>query len=143
MTDRAITLDITPVAKPRMTKRDKWAKRPVVENYWAFKKELSRLVKKEKVNPEDYDSLVIGFHVPMPESWSNKKRARMLWTMHQQRPDVDNLTKAVLDSLYKEDSRVCSICAYKMWTNKGEIFICFSKTTSINEIETRIGRVNA
>lgn len=26
----------TPVAKPRMTKRDKWAKRPCVMKYWAW-----------------------------------------------------------------------------------------------------------
>ena len=29
-----ITLNITPVAKPRMTQSDKWKKRPIVEKYW-------------------------------------------------------------------------------------------------------------
>ena len=38
-----ITLNILPVAKPRMTQRDKWQKRPVVEKYWRYKEDLKLL----------------------------------------------------------------------------------------------------
>ena len=34
--------NITPVAKPRMTKRDKWLKRSVVEKYWEFKRNIQK-----------------------------------------------------------------------------------------------------
>lgn len=34
---KEIILDIEPVAKPRMTKKDKWAKRPCVMKYRAYK----------------------------------------------------------------------------------------------------------
>ena len=38
-----ITLNIVPVAKPRMTQSDKWKKRPVVQKYWKYKDDLKLL----------------------------------------------------------------------------------------------------
>lgn len=64
--------DITPIGKPRMTQRDKWQKRPPVLRYRAFCDE----VRLNHVSlPES------GYHVtfilPMPASWSRKRRAEM------------------------------------------------------------------
>ena len=36
----SVVYPITPVPKPRMTRRDRWAKRPCVLRYWAFKDEV-------------------------------------------------------------------------------------------------------
>ena len=33
--------NVNPVAKPRMTQRDKWKKRPVVDKYYAYKDEMN------------------------------------------------------------------------------------------------------
>ncbi|MCR4339433.1 MAG: RusA family crossover junction endodeoxyribonuclease, partial [Gemmatimonadaceae bacterium] len=37
------------------------------------------------------------FRLPMPPSWSNKKRLAMIGQPHAQKPDIDNLLKAVLE----------------------------------------------
>ena len=76
---------ITPVAKPRMTQADKRIPRPIVLKYWAFKAEC-RL---RKVTLDNGDDIV--FFIPMPKSWSKKKKAAMFDRGHKQRPDIDNL----------------------------------------------------
>lgn len=111
-------LDITPVGKPRQTQSDKWKQRPAVMRYRAFADELRLKYRKDLP-----DSISLKFYIPMPPSWSKKKRAEMLGKPHQQRPDVDNLCKAVMDALAKEDSGVWRIQAEKRWANVGEIDI--------------------
>ena len=37
------------------------------------------------------------FWMPVPASWTNKKRDAAAGTFHAKKPDVDNLAKAVLD----------------------------------------------
>jgi Holliday junction resolvase RusA-like endonuclease len=39
------------------------------------------------------------FDIPMPKSWSKKKRALMAGTPHTSKPDLDNLLKTVKDAL--------------------------------------------
>jgi len=109
---------ITPVSKPRMTQRDKWKKRPATTKYFAFKDEVKRLG--ITVN-ESGDH--ITFIIPMPKSWSRKKMIEMDGMPHQQRPDVDNLTKALLDSIYEEDAGVWDIRTTKVWGALGKITI--------------------
>jgi Holliday junction resolvase RusA-like endonuclease len=101
---------IVPMAAPRMTVRDKWKKRPVVLAYWAFRDEL-RLRKVEIPIP-----CQIIFQMPMPQSWSNRKRKAMHWAPHTVRPDCDNLIKAVLDAILAQDGHVWSIWAEKRWS---------------------------
>ena len=36
----SMSINIQPVAKPRMTRSDRWKKRPVVLKYWQFKDAL-------------------------------------------------------------------------------------------------------
>lgn len=108
---------ITPIAKPRMTQRDKWAKRPCVEKYWAFKDEC--LGKGVSVP----DSSCICFMIPMPKSWSKEKRAEMYCKPHTQKPDIDNLVKGILDAVYEDDSCVHEIHAKKLWAHEGAILI--------------------
>lgn len=108
--------NITPVAAPRMTQRDKWAKRPCVQKYFAFRYE----VKLHKVwVPES--GAQITFYIPMPKSWSKKKKREMEGKPHQQRPDLDNLCKALLDGIYGEDCFVWQLSASKVWSVKGAI----------------------
>ncbi len=111
-------LKITPIPKPRMTQRDRWAKRPSVLRYYEFCDEL-RLLYKGTI-PE---RVRILFVVPMPASWSNKKREAMFLAPHQQRPDIDNLVKAVLDALCEDDSYIHHIEASKNWGEEGGIII--------------------
>jgi len=115
------TLD--PVAKPRMTKRDAWAKRPCVQRYWAFKDEIVRQAEEQGFTfPESHAT--IAFTIPMPKSWSKKKREQMNGQPHQQKPDLDNYVKAVFDSLLDEDCRVWHMSGVsKAWGEQGRISI--------------------
>ena len=103
---------INPIGKPRMTQRDKWAKRPCVMRYRAFADEL-----RDKVGmmPDDPSAIRLSIYIPMPKSWSKKKRDQMSGQPHRQKPDIDNICKAVMDSLLKDDSGIYAITARKVW----------------------------
>ncbi len=61
--------------------------------------------------------------MPMPKSWSKKKRAEMDSKDHRQKPDLDNLIKAFLDSVAEgDDAFVSSLSATKLWGEKGRIW---------------------
>lgn len=116
--ENSMIYDITPVPKPRMTQRDKWAKRKPVVTYRAFKDEI-RL---RKVSLPEY-GYHVTFVIPMPKSWSKKKKTEMNGKPHQQRPDKDNLEKALLDAVFDEDSRVWDGRVTKVWGRKGLIIV--------------------
>lgn len=110
--------DITPIPKPRMTQCDKWGKRDVVQRYWAFKKEVRAL----RIDVENGDG--IQFTIPMPESWSKKKKREMEGQPHQQTPDIDNLLKALLDAIYDDDCHIYKLSELeKIWGIQGKIRI--------------------
>ena len=97
-----ISIPITAVPKPRMTQRDRWALRPAVARYRDFCDELRLHMPTYELPGELY----ITFFMPMPASWSNKKRMAMLGAPHQQKPDVDNLCKSFMDAWKTDDSHV-------------------------------------
>ena len=107
---------IVPVPKPRMTRADRWRKRPSVLRYFEYKDKVKLL---EIAVPENGATVV--FHMPMPKSWSKKKRAEMDGKPHQQKPDVDNLGKALLDAVYCDDACVWDIRFIKLWSVDGRI----------------------
>lgn len=113
-----ITLPLNPIPKPRMTRADRWKKRPATDRYWAFKDELNSLAR-GKLDPR-FD---IEFHVPMPKSWSFKKQLEMNGQPHQQKPDIDNYLKAFMDALCEDDSYVYDVRAQKFWSVEGKIII--------------------
>jgi Holliday junction resolvase RusA-like endonuclease len=53
------------------------------------------------------------------KSWSKKKTAEHLHRPHLQKPDLDNLAKAILDGLnriaFADDAQVFEITARKVW----------------------------
>lgn len=108
---------ITPVPKPRQTRSDRWNKRPSVMRYRAFCDE----VKLKNLSLISGDG--IKFVLPMPKSWSSKKKASMNGLPHRQTPDLDNLIKAVLDAIYNDDKHIDRLCARKVWGYDGRIVI--------------------
>jgi len=112
-------IDIDPVAKPRQTRADIWKKRPAVMRYRAFADELR--IKCRLAGITITDRLQCDFYIKMPKSWSKKKKDMMRGKPHQQRPDIDNLAKSVMDSLLKEDSAVFRLQCSKYWAGKGSI----------------------
>jgi len=109
---------INPVAKPRQTQRDKWAKRPCVMRYRAFADQLRA---SGLTLPECGYHLI--FVLPMPPSWTDKKRVKMNGKPHQQVPDKDNLEKAVLDALFENDCRVWDGRVSKFWGVRGKLIV--------------------
>ena len=113
---------ITPVGKPRMTRADTWKKRPCVAKYWDFKDNLL----KDDVLVNQARKLLLSpykliFWLPMPRSWSKKKKRSHDGQPHKQKPDKDNLEKAFLDALLGDDSAVWSGWVEKRWSYEGAI----------------------
>lgn len=117
---KVIQLDVNPVAKPRMTQRDRWKKRNCVLKYHAFKDEL-------RLKLRGFDLPAYGYHllfvIPMPKSWSQKKRRENNLQPHMPRPDRDNLEKAFLDAILEEDSGIWDGRITKVWGERGLIVI--------------------
>lgn len=116
---------IIPMGKPRMTQQDKWKKRPVVVRYWLFKDKLQ-----EWANNNGFsigDSLVATFVIPFPKSYYTpkgklkKKHSDWHGKAHQNTPDIDNIAKAVMDALLKDDSNVHTLKVKKVWGHEGKI----------------------
>lgn len=112
---------ITPVPKPRMTQSDRWRRRPAVLRYRAF----CDAVREAGVRVP-YGEAWVVFTLPMPASWSTKKKQQMQGRPHQQRPDCDNLLKALLDAVYDDDARLYDIRITKRWGWEGAIEVHYA-----------------
>lgn len=86
----------------------------------------------EKVGPgflplETPIELVLAFRMPMPASWSMKRRAAMLGAFHTQKPDLDNLAKGIMDALnglaWADDAQVFSLGVGKAWGPAGAVMV--------------------
>ena len=118
--------NITPVPKPRMTRSDKWRKRPATEKYWAFKDECKR------AGLTFHSGDFIRFTIPMPDSWSKKKRVEMNGKPHRVRPDIDNCIKALLDAVFEyDDAHIWKLSFSKVWGETGAIAITPGDTGAV------------
>ena len=116
---KQIWIPVDPVSKPRMTQRDRWKKRPAVMKYHNF----CDILRPYSVPFQKSSRLSIVLELPMPKSWSKKKKQAMDGKPHQHRPDLDNLVKAVLDAFFEEDKQIYEIRGAKFWKVKGSILI--------------------
>ncbi len=113
---------ITPVPKPRMTRRDKWLKpaRPAVARYRNF---CTQCMLKKVHMPISGGH--ITFILPMSDSWNEKKKKQFDGMPHQlkRKNDWDNLGKALSDAIYGEDSMIWDIRITKVWGREGKIIV--------------------
>lgn len=100
-----------------MTVSDKWKQRPCVMRYRAFRDE----VRFKKVFLPEQPHII--FYMPMPMSWSKKKAERMVHSPHTQKPDADNLVKALFDALFENDCHIWDFRVTKRWGTTGGIEI--------------------
>ena len=100
-----------------MTKRDQY--RPPVVRYWEYRNELATY----GIDiPDDVGMITMIFDMPMPKSWSKKKKRIMDTEPHRQQPDIDNLVKAFLDSVCPDgDHFIPRITAAKVWRQDGAV----------------------
>lgn len=111
-TPKSFVVPGEPVAKPRQTRSDKWKERPCVVRYreWADKARSHAGV----IPPAAQHADIVAY-LPLPESWSQKKRAEMAGTPHRVKPDIDNIVKSCLDALLTRDQGIHEIRARKRW----------------------------
>jgi Holliday junction resolvase RusA-like endonuclease len=128
-----VVFNITPIGAPRMTKSDTWKLNPShpnpkqrqrkpVTQYFRFKNQI-----REQALINNFTLPESGFHaifiIPMSHSWSDKKKGLMDGTPHQQKPDTDNIIKAVKDSLCDNDANIWDYRITKYWGRAGKIVI--------------------
>lgn len=124
--------DVIPVGAVRMTRSDKWKTNPnhsdpmkrqrkAVKMYFDFKNVLTLQANLMKFKLGEYLDAV--YFMPMPDSWSEKKKERMNGFPCKVKPDTDNITKAIKDALKKNDSDVWWEKAEKRWAYRGSILI--------------------
>ena len=101
-----------PVPKPRMTQRDRWKQRPCVTAFWEFRDKMRALV---GTQTNVVRHVEMTFYLPFPASYRSSKRDAMSGAEHWEKSDLDNLIKAVLDSVLAEDKQVCWLRARKYW----------------------------
>ncbi len=106
-----------PMGKPRMTRCDVWKKRPVVLRYREY---CDHIRAAAGTLPSHVYSVIVFAYLPMPESWPKKKREAMVTDLMQQKPDWDNIGKAVCDALFEEDSMITGGQTWKFWCKLGE-----------------------
>ncbi len=106
---------VAPVAKPRMTQRDKWKKRACVLRYRAFCDKVRAL---RVALPQPCR---VVFYLPMPRSWSETRKVKSDGEPHAVRPDLDNLCKALFDAVCRNDAHLWNVQAEKRWGLKPRI----------------------
>ena len=95
-----------------------WKKRVIVLQYWAYRDEIFYRALSQGYRPSF--ELIMEFIIPMPKSWSKKKKAKMVGKPHQQTPDLDNLIKS-LDAIVPDDCGIWDKSAKKFWAETGRI----------------------
>lgn len=109
---------IEPMGAPRQTRADAYKGRPVVLRYRAYKDEIR--LRRVEVAPRGAHIL---FVLPMPASWSKRKKRQMNSEPHESVPDIDNLAKGLLDALFDDDAHISDIRISKQWGHVGGIWI--------------------
>lgn len=103
---------------PRQVQKDKWRPSPQVQRYRAFKDELR--IKGLQI-PEPFHHMV--FVQAMPASWGKSQRLAHEGMPHRQKPDRDNLEKAVLDTYFGEDAHIWNGATTKIWGKVGVLLV--------------------
>jgi len=127
---RKVILNITPQTHVRATQGDsiffripREKLRPAglkrlmrLERYNKYKLDLDSEAKRKSFKMPPIGAS-ITFVIPVPRSWSKKKKKLYHGTFHQSKPDIDNLQKAFLDSLMKEDKQIAHLEVQKRWVD--------------------------
>jgi len=125
-----------PIAKkrPRFSRRGKF-----VVTYSAQKEvelEVSQVIQRQAPGCpiESPISIYLWFGMPIPKSTSKKQSQLMRggFTSHAKRPDLDNLVKFYLyvmnDLVFKDDSQIFYLTAFKEYTDKPRTEIVVTET---------------
>ena len=107
------TCFLVPVGKPRMTRRDKFVKRPAIVKYRIFADALRDCMK--DVDLSDVWCMTCKCWLPFPPSYSFKKREKLKGKIHRVKPDASNILKGIEDSLVEHDECIAGVLLWKYW----------------------------
>lgn len=108
--DERICVPIEPMGAVRLSSSDRWSKRPVAQRYFDWKNRFklilsqSDLLKEMVSQIEKSGTITIIARHSVPESWPEKKKNAHYGIPMKSKPDWDNVSKAVCDVLFKQDS---------------------------------------
>ena len=111
-----------------------------------YEKEIAFLVKAfmtenklEKFSDDTPILMDVIFHMPMPKSWSKKKKEMVCGQFNRQKPDASNLLKAVEDALngvvYHDDSQIVQVRVTKEWSFEGAMELLFVNADDVGYFE--------
>lgn len=130
MSPKKVILNITPQTNVRATQSDRVFFR--IPRAQLRPDGLKRLLRLERYNEYKVSVLALAkqkgffipaqgasfrFYIPVPPSWRPSKKRLMHGKLHQARPDLDNLIKAVFDAMLVEDKHIAHIEAAKFWVD--------------------------
>lgn len=130
-----VRLHITPMGKPRMTRRDQRKG----EKYWPYVNELKILARNIGLVapgvPLPKAGLRLRFVLPVAPSWTKKKTLALIGRPHEQKPDLDNLVKGFIDALApvggEDDKHIYETHAEKCWGYEAHILIAVARQTGV------------
>lgn len=116
-----LDIPIEALGKPRQTNADRWKQRPRVLKYRAWCDALRLLVKPRLAEYEMDKTFDVSWICvfPMPKL-TKKERERRYGGRHDQKPDRDNIDKALLDCLFSNDARISDGYMAKRWVSSAD-----------------------
>jgi Holliday junction resolvase RusA-like endonuclease len=90
--------------------------------YFDYKRALKLEAERNNFVLPEQESWV-KFYIPMPPSWSKKKRNQMSFTLKKSKPDTKNYITAMEDALLKEDAKIADYRLSKFWYDGSTGFI--------------------
>lgn len=97
----------------------------------AYEKIIAAAAQEAMIGKQIIDGAVrldVACTYAMPKSWSKKKKAAMLYRWHAQKPDFDNVTKAIADGglngiVIKDDAQI-AVASYRgVWAEHSQICV--------------------
>ena len=117
-----------PASRPRVTRWSTY----YGKKYTQFKKDMYALTTDLKTIPMTGNIFAeLQFNVPIPKSWSKKKKEAKNGAYCDNHADIDNYCKAILDSLnnvyYEDDKQIVMLKATMLWATEPSIECTFTE----------------
>lgn len=122
----SVFIECAPMGAVRQSSSDGWKQRPVVMRYRAYKDEIRKqiLLKAGAEGAEELSKctmFTLSFYLPFPKSYNKKKKMLLEKTGHNEKPDIDNLIKAIFDTICKDDKHIKHVTASKYWQSRNSV----------------------
>ena len=120
-----------PASRPRVTRWSTY----YGKKYTNFKEEMLSLTSDIVFTPLEGNIFAqLQFNVPIPKSWTKKKKEAKNGAYCDNHADIDNYCKAILDSLngvyYEDDKQIVMLQATMLWATEASIDCSFTTLDS-------------